>query len=216
MHKILFLLLCFTGSSVWAACERSDIEFYLDKGFSPEQITSLCATPLSAAEPLAKPIAQPAPRPVAMQAPVQHAVQGQEQILADLAKALVVDNLMLENGQLVFQQRFKAKFGEEDVFGNLQEVKPVMQVSIALSSMRLIKAAKRIPIIRGAYVLLSGDVQQNLIDAEQYKPKQLVGINEFLAEEIGQNTVKIKVHSDADVNKVGADLQELGLLYRQR
>ena len=136
--------------------------------------------------------------------------------MLDLSKALKVEGLNVADGQLIFQQRFKAKFGEEDVFGNLQEVKPSMQVRIALPRMRLIKTAKRIPVIRGAYVLLSGDVQQKLHNPEQYSAKQLAGINEFLAEDVGQNTVKIKVHSEADVNKVGADLQELGLLHRER
>jgi hypothetical protein len=198
------------STSAWAACERSDIEFYLDKGFSPEQITSLCAAPV------VKPAASAPATAVLTPVADNQSVAVQQDVLTDLAKALKVEGLGIENGSLVFQQRFKAKFGEEDVFGNLQEVKPTMQVSIPLSSMRLIKVAKHIPIIRGAYVLLSGDVQQDLLASEQYKPKQLDGINEFLTEELGQNTVKIKVRSGADINKVGADLQELGLLYRKR
>ena len=212
MNKILFLLLCFMSTSAWAICERSDVEFYLSKGFSPEQITRLCAEPGSAAN-LAPQATIPtvvAPPPAVLN------TQRQGQILADLTKALKVEGLAIENGSLVFRQRFKAKFGEEDVFGNLQEVKPTMHVSIELSSLRLIKAAKRIPIIRGAYVLLSGEIQQSVLAPEQYKSKQLAGIRTFLAEEVGQNTVKIKLHSDADANKVGADLQELGLLYRSR
>lgn len=208
MNKIAFLLLCLVGLSAWAACERSDVEFYLNKGFSPEQITQLCAEPVpQTAVPVNSIQAEPHVEPEILE---------HQQILEDLAKSLKVEALSVVNGQLMFQQRFKVKYGEEDVFGNLQEVKPSMQVSIDLSSMRLIKAAKRVPIIRGAYVLLSGDIQQNVIEPEQYKPKQLQGIEDFLAEEVGQNTVKIKVYADADINKVGADLQELGLLYRKR
>jgi|GEM_PF-5122626 len=210
MNKTLLLLLYCMSTSAWAACERSDIEFYLNKGFSLEQITILCAAPV------VKPVASAPATAVLTPVADNQSVAVQQDVLTDLAKALKVEGLGIENGSLVFQQRFKAKFGEEDVFGNLQEVKPTMQVSIPLSSMRLIKAAKRIPIIRGAYVLLSGDVQQDLLAPEQYKPKQLDGINEFLTEELGQNTVKIKVRSEADINKVGADLQELGLLYRKR
>ena len=36
-------LLLFSASSVWAECSREDIQFYLDKGFSTEQVTQLCA-----------------------------------------------------------------------------------------------------------------------------------------------------------------------------
>ncbi len=210
MNKTLFLLLCFTATSAWAACERNDVEYYLEKGFSPEQITSLCATSSPSKESQVGSV-----RPAVDQAPTQQTTQGQKQVLAYLAKALVVEGLELKNGQLVFLQRFKAKFGEKDVFGNLQEVKPSMQVAIGLSSMRLIKAAKRIPIIRGAYVMLSGDIQQNLINSEQYTAKELAGINEFLAEDVGQNTLKVKLHRDADVNDVATKLQELGLQHRR-
>ena len=213
MNKLLFLLLCLSASSAWAACERSDIEYYLEKGFTPEQITSLCAAP----SPTVEAATQPAPVADLPVLPEKRlSTQPQEVLLADLAKALKVEGLNVVDGKLMFQQRFKAKFGEEDVFGNLQEVKPSMQVAIDLSTMRLIRTAKRIPIIRGAYVMLSGDVQQNLSNPEQYSAKQLAGINEFLAEDVGQNTVKIKIHRDADVDKVGVDLQELGLLYRPR
>ena len=211
MKKILFLLLCFSATSTWATCERDDVEYYLEKGFSPEQITSLCAASSPRAEPQLK-----SAQPVVDATPAQQLKLGQEQILADLVEALIVEDLALKNGQLIFLQRFKAKFGEKDVFGNLQAVKPSMQVAIDLSSMRLIRAAKRIPIIRGAYVMLSGDIQQNLIDSEQYSAKELAGINEFLAEEVGQNTLKIKIHRDADVNDIAAKLQELSLLYRAK
>lgn len=210
MNRILFLLLCLACSPAWATCERSDIEYYLEKGFTPEQITSLCS----------ENAAQPAPAQAAVNTPVPAikipSTQTQEKLLASLSKVLKVESLKVEGGKLIFLQRFKAKFGERDVFGNFQEVKPSMQVAIELSSMRLIRTAKRIPIIRGAYVMLSGDVHQSLLNPEQYSDKQLAGITDFLAEEVGQNTVKIKVHRDADVDVVGADLQELSLLYRPR
>lgn len=213
MKTLALLLLGLTSTSAWAACERSDIEFYLNKGFSPDQITRLCAAPEARST---APATSASAVAVEATPPVVANDQGVKKILADLEKTLQVESMSIENGSLVFQQRFKVKYGEEDVFGNLQEVKPTMQVSIKLSTMRLIKAAKRIPILRGAYVLLSGDVQQNLLNPEQYKPKQLAGINEFLTEEVGQNSAKIKVLAEADINKVGADLQELGLLYRSR
>lgn len=36
-------LLLFSVSSAWAECSRDDIQFYLDKGFTTEQVTLLCS-----------------------------------------------------------------------------------------------------------------------------------------------------------------------------
>ncbi len=40
-----FILLClFISTSTFADCSREDIQFYLDKGFTQEQVTQLCST----------------------------------------------------------------------------------------------------------------------------------------------------------------------------
>jgi len=39
------LLLLFSAPLAWADCSRDDIQFYLDKGFTTEQVTLLCSKP---------------------------------------------------------------------------------------------------------------------------------------------------------------------------
>lgn len=222
MKKIAFSVMCCMSVSAWAACEREDIDHYLEKGFTPAQVTQLCtpavATPAQNTVVVEDVVNEPEieAESVPPQPAVRTELPDQAVLLERLQQALKVEELRIEGHALVFKHRFKAKYGEEDVFGNLQEVKPSMQVSIDLPSMRLIKVAKRIPVIRSAYVLLSGDIAQTVVDQDSYKPKQLQGIQEYLDEEVGQNTIKIKLHSDADAQRVGADLQELGLIYRRR
>ncbi len=41
--RIATLLLLFSAPLAWAECSRDDIQFYLDKGFTTEQVTQLCA-----------------------------------------------------------------------------------------------------------------------------------------------------------------------------
>lgn len=41
------LLLMFSAPLAWAECSRDDIQFYLDKGFTTEQVTLLCSEPAS-------------------------------------------------------------------------------------------------------------------------------------------------------------------------
>ncbi len=212
MKPFAVLALCLSSSTLWAACERADVEFYLQKGFSPEQITRLCATAAAPSPVVSGQPAAVAAQPVAPQAEPENTAQ----LLEALATALKVEALRIEGDKLLFRHKLKVKYGEEDVFGNLPEVKPWVQVSISLPSLRLIKAAKRIPVLRGAYVLISGDIAQTVVEPEQYKASQLQGIQAYIDEEIGLNTVKIKVQPDASINRVAADLQELGLRYRRR
>ena len=42
--RAAIFLLVFSAPVAWAECSREDIQFYLDKGFTTEQVTQLCAT----------------------------------------------------------------------------------------------------------------------------------------------------------------------------
>jgi hypothetical protein len=56
---ITFIILLFAYTKLWAGCTPEAIEFYLDKGFTQEQITKLCAQtsePIPKYQPYQKPI----------------------------------------------------------------------------------------------------------------------------------------------------------------
>ena len=43
-HKlILILFICFLSNSAIAKCSKEDINYYLEKGFTTEQVTALCS-----------------------------------------------------------------------------------------------------------------------------------------------------------------------------
>ena len=45
--SIILLILAILSNSVFAECKKEDITYYLDKGFTHEQITKLCSDELS-------------------------------------------------------------------------------------------------------------------------------------------------------------------------
>lgn len=226
--KRVVLLGLLAVNTAWADCQREDVAFYLSKGFTTDQITQLCAsnntelaapqsTPASTTE--IKPIESKSVLSSTSVEPVRPASEAsdtsnQDRLIDSLSESLKVKDLKVINGKLHFRHKFRAKYGEEDVFGNLEDVKPWMHVIIDLNSMRLIRAGNRIPILRAGSVLLSGDIERTLLDKEKYKPKQLKGIKTYIAEETGDNTIRIKVNSDYQATIAGAELQELGLMYR--
>ena len=56
---IFILLLIIPTSKLWAGCTPETIEFYLDKGFTQEQITKLCAQSSSSSTPTYQPYQKP-------------------------------------------------------------------------------------------------------------------------------------------------------------
>lgn len=210
MKRVLLLTLGLVTTSVWAECSREDVDHYLDKGFTPDQVTALCTTaPKTQAKEPAESGAE-SPR-----AAIVRDESADQRALALLRESLQAEKLAIEGNTLSFERRIKVKYGEEDVFGNLPEVKPMVRASIALPTLRVIKVSKRIPVLRSASIQISGDIEQEVLQAEQYSDKELQAIEHYFAEEQGSNSLVVKVEADAPVDQVGFELQELGSRYRQ-
>lgn len=200
MQKILCICLVLVSSySVAAGCSREDVAFYLEKGFSKEQITALCSPCTQA--------------PSVQSQSLSIDKEKQDAIVKRLQKALKVDDLLIDGEYLTFRQKTEVQYGEEDEFGQLPDVYPLFDVKIVLKTLRVIKANKRVPILRGASVLVSGDVEQSVRSLESFNKKQKQGIKEHL-DEIGMNTVKIAVDADANLQQLVKDINDLGEMYR--
>ena len=62
MHKfIAFIFIMFYSTTLWSACDPETVEFYIEKGFTPDQVTELCtqdesSTATPTYEPYQKPV----------------------------------------------------------------------------------------------------------------------------------------------------------------
>lgn len=200
---ILFVALLSSLPSMAADCSREDITFYLSKGFSTKQITTMC-TPAPVTNASASVTVSPLKTIDSEQ---------QARIIEQLSKTLEVSHLRTQDGQLLFRQVMDVTYGEEDEFGQLPEISPSFDVSIKLNSLRLIKANKHVPILRGASILVTGDVGIDIANLDKYNKKQKQGIQAFL-DNVGKNTVKIMVENDADLTLVSTNISQLGELNR--
>ena len=89
--------LFFSSELLASGCSKADIEYYLQKGFSHEQVTKLCSIPT-------------APAPYQGQAPApQNSPQSVDQ--AYLAAALDAKNITLNQDQLSYSAKECAEYG---------------------------------------------------------------------------------------------------------
>lgn len=207
-------------------CARQDIEFYLEKGFTPQQISNMCAQkkPAEVKSQATDSATINAPLPSAtatssdsIVTPADNTARAQQiaTIIDNMQQALEVEQLVIEGENLKFVQQLKIKYGKEDALGFLPTIKPQFAVAVNLAGLRVIKTNSHITLLRDASVLLSSDVSIELLEREKYKKAQLAGIDAYLAS-VGKNAVKIIANKDADLMLLSADINQLGKMHRNQ
>lgn len=203
--KKYVLALCLTSTSmVWGACERTDIEFYLNKGFTPDQITTLCSpkgtmngtTQAGAAS----------EQKVINQAKV-------DDIVERLKASLRVSELTVENNQFMFTHAPKIEYGRPMIGGDYRKIEPSIDVSIPMNTLRVLISSEGIPMIRGPYIKLGGDVSRAVQNPDEYKKQKREALDKYLSEQ-SEKKISLKFQYGASVDDATADLKDLIDMYR--
>lgn len=211
MKKYVFAL-CLTSTSLaWGACERTDVEFYLNKGFTPEQITSLCGDAPAVPQTMAPVASESVPVTVASQKTVNTVKQND--IIARLSKALRISNIAVKDNVFTFLYTPEIEYGRPMIGGDYRTVKPKIDVSIPMSSLRVLTASEGIPMIRSPYMKLGGDITRTVQNLDALKQQQRTAVNKYL---VGQHAKKIilKFQLGAQVDEASADVKDLIDMYR--
>ena len=190
------LLLMVISSQVSAACSRDDITFYLDKGFTAEQITAMCSEPSAPAAAKQNNGQQSAP-PLA-----------DENVLF-LSRAIKGHKIKQSTDSLQYTlKKFCIEYGEQDIFGFAPKVCPDVIFTISLKEL----------------VVLDTDLEYGFYGAQQIQVKSSAIKREIIGElkdktpderelildafEKGNETT-IPVRDDYSMQRVKQVLQEL-------
>lgn len=204
MKKYL-LAVCLTSSSLaWGACERADVEFYLDKGFSPDQITALCGQKGSVEQPNAT---APAPNQVV----VNDVKVGD--VIARLNESLRVKNLVVKDNQLMFIHTPEIEYGRPLIGGDYRTIKPNIDIAIPMKTLRVLTASEGIPMIRSPYIKLGGEVSRRAQGLDGFKKKQRKALDKYLSDQ-SDKKIRLKFQSGASVDETTSDLKSLIDMYR--
>ena len=127
---VFSLVVMMISSQVSATCSRDDITFYLDKGFSTDQITVLCSeAPVPAAE-----TSMPEQQPVSPEA---------DDNALFLKRAIKAQKVDLDSSSLIYTQKICIEYGDEDLFGFTPKVCPDVTYMISLKGLAVLSTGKK-------------------------------------------------------------------------
>ena len=118
-----------------AACSRDDVTFYLDKGFTTEQITSLCS---EASVP-----ADETPKSERQSNKQQAVSSAADDNMLFLSRAIKAKTINLSDDSLQYTQKMCMEYGEEDLFGFTPKVCPDVTFIIALKGLEVLDTGKK-------------------------------------------------------------------------
>lgn len=200
-RTIIFSSLFFMmfSSHVSAGCSRDDVEFYLAKGFSNDQITELCSTPSGAGNEVSSPQSQ-------------NTRQESATVAADantlfLNRAIRAKKIDLSDESLQYTLEVCIEYGEEDLFGFTPKTCPDVTFMISLKDLKVLDTGKKYGFYGTPEVRVKGVIKREIIgNLEDQKPEDRELIMEKF--EKGGKTA-IPIREDFSLEQVKQVLQEI-------
>ena len=203
--KLLFLLTLplstYTNSS-YAECAREDIDHYLNKGFTPEQITAICT----------KALVRPADKKSTDNSKlITETNIGQNTLLKKneqlLIEAIKGRNILLTNDALQYTLKICVEYGEEDLYGFAPNACPVIKFIIARKNLEVIKSQKKYIFFGDNEIKIKATIEREVISGlEKNKPYEKKLIQQQI--ETGDYTF-IPIRDDISLTDVEQVLRQL-------
>ena len=195
---LVFMML---SSQANAACSRDDVNFYLDKGFSTDQIAAMCSeAPTPASD---------VPQSEAQKSEQHSASPEVDDNALFLNRAIKAQEISLSSDSLSYtQEKMCMEYGEEDLFGFTPKVCPDVIFTIALKGLEVLDTGKKYgfygtPEVRVKSSAIKRDIIGELKD-QKPEDRELI-LNVF---EQGNETA-IPIRDDFSLEQVKQVLEEL-------
>jgi len=144
-----------------AACNRDDIDYYLSKGFTAEQITAICSgnerkePATNETSPAAAGIEQPVPTPLQTANPPNQ----QSSILKESINGYDIE---ITSTTLAFTRKNCIEYGPENIYGFRSEVCPEVRYTFTLAGLSIVKLNRKY----GFFGPVSGMVLSNRAESQ--------------------------------------------------
>lgn len=190
-----------------AECARDDIDYYLSKGFTPDQITAICTKPTSDAQPAESFSHEQKPEPALNASQQPTALEKDEQFLKD---AIDGRNILLTNDSLQYTLKTCFRYGEEDQYGFAPKACPIVRFVISLNGLEVIRSGKKY-IFFGDHEIevKSRKITREITGGlEEHKPEEQQQIQKHL--ESGNETI-IPIRDDVSPENIKQVLSRLAI-----
>lgn len=192
------------SSQANAVCSRDDVKFYLDKGFTNEQVTVLCSETAGAASKTSQSEAQSDTE----QQPTSAAV---DENTLFLQRAIKAQEIKLSSESLSYtQNKMCMEYGEEDLFGFTPKVCPDVTFTIALKGLEVTDTGKQYGFYGTPEVKVKSSVIKRVIIGElkNKTPEE----RKLILEKFEQGfETAIPIRDDFSLEEVKQVLQELSI-----
>jgi len=185
-----------------AACSRDDVQFYLDKGFSTDQITTLCDT-----APSTKKNSQNINPTSKTKEKIYKATSNDTELF--LREAIKGRDVSLTNESLAYTLKFCIQYAEEDQYGFAPKACPNVRFSIKLKDLEVKEPGKKYLFFNPDEIEIKGSISREVISGlEKYKSEEQTLILQLL--ESGNKTT-IPVRDDISLEKIFKTLKQLSI-----
>ena len=206
--KLSLPILVFSiSSTAYAKCEREDINFYLDRGFTPEQITAICT------EASSQPVGEPAinnteknsAKELTDSTSNQDTLQDKNEQL--LKEAIKGRNVILSNNSLQYTLKVCIEYGTEDLYGFAPRACPMIRYTIARKDLEIIKSQKKYIFFGANEVKVKGVITREILSGlEKNSDHEIELIKAKL--ETGDQTI-IPVRDDISITEIEQALLQI-------
>ena len=194
----------FFSAQLWAAtdCSREAISYYLEKGFTVEQVSRMCQAssvdvPAAASETLQ--VEQAAAKEVNP----ADSIDNDEQIFFN--KTIISDSLSVTPQTLTYVRDQCIKYGEEDtITGFRSKVCGVIKTSINRVGLKVLRVVNGASIFRDAELLVEGQIQREVVNLDSLSSADRKTFEKIL--EPSPTTFNIETREDSDPQKVAVRL----------
>lgn len=212
------LALSIYASPGYAECARDDINFYLGKGFTPEQITAICTTASGKPannESINNTEQQGAEKLSDEELSTEEITEtntGQTTSLKKneqfLKEAINGRNILLSNDSLQYSLKTCYNYGEEDQYGFAPKACPIVKFVIALKGLEVTRSGKKYIFFGDHEIEVKSKKITREITAglEEHKPEEQQQIQKHL--ESGDQTI-IPIRDDISLTDVEQVLLQL-------
>ena len=194
--------------SAQATCSRDDVDHYLEKGFTPSQITAICR--MAPVIPHQNAVI-PAPSSVRQSPQVEQPGQTYN-VPPSTPHHFMIDAIngydtILTAETLSYTKKQCYDVGEEDLFGFSPEVCPEIRYTLHLKGMKMIDTTKKYFLFGPSEIQLEGQVQRDIIsDLGNLKPEQ----KEILLKKIDiGDKVALPIQQGTPMARVKTELQKI-------
>jgi hypothetical protein len=163
------LLLSHNG---YSACSKDDIQFYLEKGFTQDQITQLCAASGASKVPDYQPYQQKVIIYSTEEAPgVKDGFTREERAaIKDLKLGADVRELSVDQEQIKFITQICLAVQEGKEFDQRYKICPEIDVVVERAGLSAIASGKKYGILGTKQLIIQGDIKRTLVRSEEQFP----------------------------------------------